>query len=216
MINNENFITIQGFMVNELELKGNELIIYAIIYGFSQDGENRFTGSLNYLASWCKSTKQGVIKNLKSLIDKGYIVKEEKFINRIKFCEYYSTKFNGGIKHSLTGGIKLSLPNNIDNNNIDNIIDSSSSSSKQKHKYGEYKNVLLTKEEHTKLLNEHGDTTTAALIKYLDEYIEMKGYKAKSHYLCIKKWVVDAYKRNKDSISRQEMDEKIANGEEPF
>jgi hypothetical protein len=34
------------------------------------------------------------------------------------------------------------------------------------------------------------------LIKYLDEYIEMKGYKAKSHYLCIRKWVVDAVKKN--------------------
>ena len=38
------------------------------------------------------------------------------------------------------------------------------------------------------------------LIKYLDEYIEMKGYKAKSHYLCIKRWVVDAVdKKNKKS-----------------
>ena len=34
------------------------------------------------------------------------------------------------------------------------------------------------------------------LIKYLDEYIEMKGYKAKSHYLCIKKWVVNAVKED--------------------
>ena len=60
MIKNENFIVIQGFMINELDLKGNELIIYAIIYGFSQDGENKYTGSLNYLANWTNSTKQGV------------------------------------------------------------------------------------------------------------------------------------------------------------
>ena len=33
------------------------------------------------------------------------------------------------------------------------------------------------------------------LISYLDEYIEMKGYKAKSHYLCIKKSVVEAVKK---------------------
>jgi len=26
----------------------------------------------------------------------------------------------------------------------------------------------------------------------------MKGYKAKSHYLCIKKWVVDAVKKRKN------------------
>ena len=120
MIKNENFIVIQGFMINELVLKGNELIIYAIIYGFSQDGENKYTGSLNYLANWTNSTKQGVLKSLKSLVDKGYIIKEEKYINGVKFCEYYTTKFNGGIKQS--------LPNNIDNNNIYNNIDTTSCS----------------------------------------------------------------------------------------
>ena len=36
MIQNEKYITIQGWMVNELNLKGNSLIIYSIIYGFSQ------------------------------------------------------------------------------------------------------------------------------------------------------------------------------------
>ena len=66
-ITNENYITIQGFMVNELNLKGNELLIYAIIYGFSQLDNQEFKGSLQYLADWTNSTKQGVIKNLKSL-----------------------------------------------------------------------------------------------------------------------------------------------------
>ena len=33
----------------------------------------------------------------------------------------------------------------------------------------------------------------------------MKGYKAKSHYLCIKKWVVDAVKE------RQEKEQKTSN-----
>lgn len=59
-----------------------------------------------------------------------------------------------------------------------------------KHKYGEYKNVLLKDEELEKLKIDYNNWQD--LIKYLDEYIEMKGYKAKSHYLCIKKWVIDA------------------------
>lgn len=133
-VNDENFICIQGWMINNLKLKGNELLVYAIIYGFSQDGESRFTGSLQYLADWTNSSKQGVMKNLKSLADKGYIEKTDRMINGVKFCEYYATKFNGvlnkvewGIKHSLIGGIKHSLPNNKDidnkNNNIDNNID---------------------------------------------------------------------------------------------
>ena len=120
MINNENYITIQGFMINDLDLKGNELLIYAIIYGFSQADNQEYKGSLQYLADWCNSTKQGVIKALKSLIDKDLIERQETSINNVKFVSYV-TKFNS-IKQSLTvlntveRGIKQSLPNNIDNN----------------------------------------------------------------------------------------------------
>lgn len=64
-----------------------------------------------------------------------------------------------------------------------------------KHKYGEYKNVLLKDEELQKLKETYDNWEE--LITYLDEYIEMKGYKAKSHYLCIKKWVINAVEREK-------------------
>ena len=82
----------------------------------------------------------------------------------------------------------------LDNNIPASEEKSSTASAKaNKHKYGEYKNVLLKDEELQKLQKEY--INREELIKYLDEYIEMKGYKAKSHYLCIKKWVVDAVKK---------------------
>lgn len=61
-----------------------------------------------------------------------------------------------------------------------------------KHKKGEYGHVLLTDKDEQKLIDEYGESFTLKLITFLDEYIEMKGYKAKNHYLAIKKWVVDA------------------------
>lgn len=138
-IKDENYINIQGWMVNELKLKGNELLLYALIYGFSQTEGQVYNGGLQYLADWTNSTKQGVIKNLKSLVEKGYIVKKEEKVNSVKFCEYYVTKFNGvlnkveqGIKQSLTGGIKQSLPNNSNNNTNNNIIDIKESNIKEK------------------------------------------------------------------------------------
>lgn len=138
-VREDNYVVIQGWMLSELGLKGNELMIYAIIYGYSQDGQNRFTGGLQYLADWTNSTKQSVIKCIKSLVDKGFIGKEEKYINGVKFCEYYSTKFNGvlnkvewGIKQSLTGGIKQSLPNNIINNNKNNNKENNKENNKRK------------------------------------------------------------------------------------
>ncbi len=152
-VKNENFIVIQGYMINNLKLKGNELLIYSIINGFSQEEGQVYSGSLQYLAEWTNSTKQGVIKNLKSLIEKGLIQKNEKYINGVKFCEYYSTKFNGGIKQSLMGGIKQSLPNNIDIYNINNNIDIKKER-KNKTSYDEIVNSKINNQEIKELLYE--------------------------------------------------------------
>lgn len=93
MIKNDNFVQISGWMINELNLKGNELFIYSIIHGFSQDGKSDYHGGLSYLAEWTNSTKQGVIKNLKSLTEKGLIVKiDEKLQNNSHLCRYFTTK----------------------------------------------------------------------------------------------------------------------------
>ena len=72
-----------------------------------------------------------------------------------------------------------------------------------KHKYGEYSHVLLTDSEKDKLISEYGYPLTNEAITFLDEYIEMKGYKAKSHYLAIRKWVVDAVKERQQKQGRQ-------------
>ena len=123
-IKNENYIVIQGFMVNELNLKGNELLVYAIIYGFAQIEGQKFKGSLSYLSSWLNSSKQTVINTLKSLLDKKMIIKEEKFINGIKFCEYSCNKnYKKDDDENLTGGSQNFGHNNIFNNIKDNIDD---------------------------------------------------------------------------------------------
>ena len=75
VIRDSNYVVIQGWMITRLGLKGNELMIYAVIYGFSQNGETEFVGSMKYLADWTNSTVESVRKCIKSLIDKGYIVK---------------------------------------------------------------------------------------------------------------------------------------------
>lgn len=91
LVRRDNYITILGWMVTDLNLKGNELLVYAMIYGFSQTDNQNFTGSLSYFASWTNSTKQGVIKTLKVLEEKKLIEKIEKYVNSVKFCEYRAT-----------------------------------------------------------------------------------------------------------------------------
>ena len=88
--------------------------------------------------------------------------------------------------------------NSIEENSIYNTSTESKDSNDDKsvkHKYGEYKKVLLTDDEYEKLKNDY--VNYEELIKYLDEYIERKGYKAKNHYLCIKKWVIEAVENEK-------------------
>ena len=94
-VKRENYITIQGWMITDLELKGNDLLIYAIIYGFSQTDSQWFTGSRQYLADWTNSTKQGVQKCLNSLVSSGLLNKREWYENNVKFCEYQTTDFTG-------------------------------------------------------------------------------------------------------------------------
>ena len=203
-VTRSNYISVLGFMVRDLQLKGNELLVYAIIYGFSQAENQVFNGGLQYLADWTNSTKQSVVRCLKSLTEKGYIQKNEKIINGVKFCEYYATKFNGvlnkvayPIQQSLTGGMQQSLPNNIGFNNLkDNIknniysaspAEPTKPSAPQKHKYGEYKNVLHTDEEYEKLQNEFPNDYEER-IERLSSYIASKGAKYKNHLATIRNW----------------------------
>ena len=109
MVEKENYVVVQGWMITELGLKGNELLIYAVIHGFSQVPNQAFTGSLQYLADWINGSKQTVINCLKSLIDKDLIIKIEKTYNGVKFFEYQSKIFNRGQNF---------LPNNIEKENI--------------------------------------------------------------------------------------------------
>lgn len=170
-VKDENYINISGWMVTRLGLKGNELLVYAIIYGFSQDDETRFTGSLQYLADWVNSTKQSCIKCLKSLVEKGYIIKNEKIVNGVKFCEYQAVKpkfmvvnkveqgskqsLTRGSKQSLTGDSKQSLPNILDNNILDNnILDNNTVSKKErKSKSKSYDEQITEYTENEELQN---------------------------------------------------------------
>ena len=127
-VNAANYLVIQGWMVTELGLKGNELLIYALIYGFSQTEDQWFTGTLRYIAEWTNSTVRGVQKAHGSLIEKGLLEKAESEEKGVKSCRYrvwnkvpdgYGTKFVGEM-NKVPGGIEQSSPNNIDNNNIYN------------------------------------------------------------------------------------------------
>ena len=85
---NENFFTVQGWMVNELHLSGNRLMLYALIYGFSQDGKSRFKGASQYLADCLGITKKTVLEMLKYLVEDKCIKKYKSGVKGHEICDY--------------------------------------------------------------------------------------------------------------------------------
>jgi len=123
-------------MVNDLQLQGVPLILFAIIYGFSQDGITEYRGGLQYLCNFSCTSKPTVIKALKELTNRNLIIRVEKNENNVLFVNYKHNPaiFNSGkdilpvvkneVKFEGEGG-KETLPNNkeiINNKELRNNI----------------------------------------------------------------------------------------------
>jgi hypothetical protein len=64
-------------------------------------------------------------------------------------------------------------------------------------------NVSLSEKENTNLITEFGEKEVSEMYDYLSAYKIEKSYKTKSDYLTIKRWVVDAVKKqNKTGFSK--------------
>lgn len=100
-IKKTNYVVISGDMITDLGLKGNELLVYALINGFCQDEESQFYGSLAYLMEFTSLSKQGVINTLNTLIKNGLIEKTQSEVNGVKFNSYRAI---GGMSNNLTTG----------------------------------------------------------------------------------------------------------------
>ena len=109
-INDDNYYQVQGWMLNRLEIKGNDLLVFAIIYGFSQDGKGLYSGSLQYLQKFTGSSKNTVLSSLKFLCEKGYIIRDDLVVNDVVFPRYkFNTQFARGVQKLNGGGAEIEL-----------------------------------------------------------------------------------------------------------
>lgn len=109
-----NFVVVQGWMCNELNLKGNELLVFALIYGFCQDEESQFAGSRNYIAETFNISLPTVDKALESLKEQQLI---EVFKASNNHCTY-KVSLQALVKF-LYNPCKETLHNNIINTQKD-------------------------------------------------------------------------------------------------
>lgn len=139
---NAKYITIYEWM-NELDLSPVEKIAYALVYSFCKKGEC-FNGKNTYLQEWLGcSSKHTTIGVMRSLEEKGLIIREQQMVNG-KATNVYMLgaeiapngckKCTGGVQKLHKRGAEIAPNNNIDINN-DNII--SSSKKARAHAYEE-------------------------------------------------------------------------------
>lgn len=130
-IDNKVYYQVAGWMINELNLSGQELICYAIIYSLSQLGQGWYNAGLEYLCTFMQCSQPTASKALKGLQDKGLIDKEEVVTDYGRRVLYYCTNpderggekesFRGVNKNFIDGVNKKFMDNNI-NNKEDKII----------------------------------------------------------------------------------------------
>ena len=185
----ESFIFYRSFYeaIKEVDTKTQVALYDAICKKALYDEETTLNGTSKILYTLIKPQLDANSKRYSDGQKGGRPKKETTGFQEEKTTGYENKKPNKNVNENV---------NVNDNENIYTLSEVKTSTSgtakASKHKYGEYKNVLLKDEELQALKDSY--TNWKELIKYLDEYIEMKGYKAKSHYLAIKKWVVSAVK----------------------
>ena len=138
MIKQKSHIVIDAYML-QLGLKGNELLIYALIAGFCQDGVSECWTSQETMAEWCGGISTRAVRDiLQNLITKKLITKKECLNKNVKYSykvveivpelssneqEVFSTQpelSSGGDRNFFPVVQELSSGNN----KIDNIYDS--------------------------------------------------------------------------------------------
>ena len=148
MIKQKSHIVIDAYML-QLGLKGNELLIYALIAGFCQDGVSECWTSQETMAEWCGGISTRAVRDiLQNLITKKLITKKECLNKNVKYSykvveivpelssneqEVFSTQpelSSGGDRNFFPVVQELSSGNN----KIDNIYDNKTIKEKEKEK----------------------------------------------------------------------------------
>lgn len=154
--------------------------------------------SNEYFANQYKVSKPTIQNWLKSLEEKGYIYREVKYKEGSKEIEArYIRILGGGHQENLVGGHQEIYQDN--NTSINNTFNNTkeyirelppSKKSKAKpirHKYGEYKNVLLSDDQMEKLKTEFPNDYQER-IERLSEYCESAGKTYKNYLATIRSW----------------------------
>ena len=96
-------------MISELGLKGNSLLLFAMIHGFSKDGVNRYRASLKDMCEWLCTSKSAISPTLNALVEAGYINKHDVKSGGVSQPEYTTNYEKLLAKAAKEGALKPTL-----------------------------------------------------------------------------------------------------------
>ena len=193
---------------NPINSNAQSLYFFLLNYNNGLGWIKEFTVANSIVMGYTELNISALQRARNALVQKGYIKYQKGIGNNAG--RYTIVEFEQQSEQQNEQQSEQQTDNKVNNrtNNTTNTLNKlnktklNNKKENEKEKHGEYSHVLLTPAEYEKLKNDYPNAEE--LITYLDEYIEMKGsYKVKSHYLAIKKWVVDAVNEKKSKQTQQ-------------
>ena len=83
-----NSFNVSGWMVKELGLKGNSLLVYAYIYECS-NGFGDYHDGVQFLSDLLGIHYNSVVKILGDLVKRGYLVRQDETLNGWRLASHY-------------------------------------------------------------------------------------------------------------------------------
>ena len=196
------------------DLSTNEKILLAEIESLGGLSNGCFASN-QYFADFFDLSKDRISRLVSGLKNKGYITVE--LIYKEGTCEVdkriiklnpYSYFYQGVQNHQ--GGIGENTKDITNNYNINNNNKASKkkTTKEPRHKYGEFKNVLLSDKDLEKLKGEYGEELVEKYIKKMDEWIELNGRRYKNYYLALRQWMNKEVSKKQEKVEKQEGDTK--------
>ena len=192
------------------DLSTNEKILLAEIDSLGGSSDGCFASN-QYFADFFDLSKDRISRLVSGLKNKGYITVE--LIYKEGTCEVdkriiklnpYSYFYQGVQNHQ--GGIGENTKDITNNYNINNNNKTSKkkTTKEPRHKYGEFKNVLLSDKDLEKLKTEYGEELVEKYIKKMDEWIELNGRRYKNYYLALRQWMNKEVSKKQEKVEKQE------------
>lgn len=191
----KNFVILEKWMAEDLDVNITELVVFAVIYSFNRNEKGTYYAGIELLKEYTNRSDRCIKYALESLIEKNYIrktkaqdkygtynryeiptsVKKIRAIHAKKVCK----NFNSDVQNLQRDGAE-NASNNIDNS----IYNNQSIISKDMVKLGVHDNVML---------NDESLNYLESITPELDKYIQKCDQFIQEFHLYKQLWTQDQY-----------------------